>query len=213
MIPMHVAAARLRNHLRRLAIIRLGLIDGDCYLLPYYRMEGSTPDGEDSFTLLGTRLGDARLEHPFLPPGNLRPYQEPDRAAAGPSGEENAILRVLPPTISWREAAARVKDKGWEARRAVELIHYPFWLMRVDDCGKMEGAWMDGIEARLIFHRIRLTPPVPSRRSRAMWSVVPAAAAVAGSLAAPALTLPLAALAWAAGLPMLHGMVMRRWHG
>lgn len=213
MLPMHVAASRLRNHLRRLAITRIGLIDGDCYLLPFYRMEGSTPDGESTFTLLAMRLGDPWLERPHLPPANLRPWEAPDPGAAGPAGEGQATLRILPPTLTPEEAAARLGEPGWEARRAIEMIHYPFWLMRVGDCGKVEGAWMDGIEAKLILHRIRLTPPVPSGKARAGWTALPAVALLAGALAEPSMALVLAAAAWGVGAPLVHEALLRRWNG
>ncbi len=213
MIPMHVAAARLRNHLRRLAILRLGLIEGDCYLLPYYRVEGATPDGETTFTILAARLGDARLDRAFLPPGDLRAWEEPDPAAAGSPSGAGAGVRILEPTLSWEEAGRRHAAEGWEARRVLELIHYPFWLMRVHDCGRIEGAWMDAIEAKLIFHRIRLSPPIPSRNARLLWTALPAAAALAGAIAAPAAALPLSLAAWGAGVPLLHAALTRRWNG
>lgn len=212
-LPMHVAAARLRNHLRRLAITRVGLIEGDCYLLPYYRVEGAGPEGSGSFTMLAARLGDTRLERPTLPPADLRPYEEPLPGAAGPSGQGHAPMRVLPPALSWKEAAARHAPEGWRPGRAVELIHYPFWLMRVVDTGRLEGVWMDGIEARLIFHRIRLASPMPSRLARAGWTVLPAAAAAAGAVVRPSLALPLAVAAWLASAPVLHAALLRRWHG
>lgn len=213
MLPMHVAAERLRNHLRRLAITRVGLIDGDCYLLPYYRLEGAPPEGDSSTTVLAARLGEARLESPSLPAADLRPYGEPADGAAGPAGEGHAVLRVLPPTISWKEAAARAGKQEGTAAGAAELIHYPFWLMRVGDAGRTEGVWMDGIEARLIFHRIRLAPTMPSRLSRAGWTALPAVAAAAGAVVRPSLALPVAVVTWLAAAPVLHAALLRRWNG
>jgi hypothetical protein len=210
---MHVAAARLRNHLRRLAITRVDLIDGDCYLLPYYRVEGGGSGGDASWTVLACRLGDARLEDPTLPPADLRPYEAPGEGAAGPAGEGHAALRVIPPTLTWQGAAARSAAEGREASRVVELIHYPFWLMRVGDTGKVEGAWMDGIEARLIFHRIRLAETVPSRGARAGWTLLPAAVAAAGALAEPSLALPVAGAVWLLGIPLLKVGLLGRWNG
>jgi len=213
-LPMHVAAARLRNHLRRLAITRVGPIEGDCYFLPYYRMEGASPEGDETFTLLAVRLGDERLERPFLPPADLRPFEKPAEGAAGPSGEGHAAVRVLEPAMTPEEAAERAEGLGFKAERPVELIHYPFYLMRVEDCGRVEGAWMDGIEAKLQFHRLRLAPPVPGRREKAVATLVPAAAA---ALAGAFLPLPAGLIAgaaiWAAGAPFLHAAVTRRWRG
>jgi len=219
MIPMWVAADRLRNHLRRLAITRLGRIDGDCYLLPFIRFEGKTPEGDETFTLLGASIGEERLEATFLPPADLRPYKDPDEGAAGAAGEGSAAIRVLPMTLSFAELRKRAEARGWEATRPVEIIHYPFWLMRVEDCGKLEGAWMDGIEGKQIHHRMRLTPPVPSLKKVAAWALL--VALVAGALAAVAFRAEpgvVAALGagvgvWLAGAPVLHAALHRSWRG
>ena len=212
MLPMHIAAARLRNHLRRLAITRLDLIDGDCYLLPYYRIEGATPDGETEFAALAARMGDARLELPYLPPADLRPWEAPAEGAAGPAGEGHALLRIVPPSMGWREAAGRQDGEGFRADRVRELIHYPFWMMRVGDTGRTEGVWMDGIDARLSFHRMRLPAPMPSKMARAGWVAVPAVMAAAGAAVQPSLALPIAAAAWLASVPLVHSL-LRRWNG
>ncbi len=212
-LPMNVAAARLRNHLRRLAIVRVGRIDGDCYLVPFYRVEGRTPDGEESFTLLAASLGEPRLERPFLPPADYRPFGEPAPGAAGVSGTRHAALRTLRPTLDPEEAASRARRFDWRVTRTVELFHYPFWLMRVEDCGRTEGAWVDGVEARLIHHRLRLAPPVPGRRARALMTALPAAASAGVAAAWPALGIPVAVAAWAAGAPLLYASLLRRWRG
>jgi hypothetical protein len=210
---MSVAATRLRNHLRRLAILRPGRIEGECYLLPFYRMEGSTPEGDESFTLLAASLGEERLQSPFLPPADLKPFEMPAEGAAGASGRGHAELRVLPPTLTAREAAVRVEPIGWRAERAVELLHYPFWLMRVEDCGKLEGAWVDGIEVKLIHHRMRLASPIPGRGPRLIGTALPALASLALAAALPDLAIPAAAAAWIAGVPLIHLTVLRGWRG
>jgi len=213
-LPMHVTAARLRNHLRRLAITRVGPIEGDCYFLPYYRMEGSSPEGDETFTLLAVNLGDERLERPFLPPADMKPFEQPARDAAGPSGEGNAPVRVLDPSMTPEEAAARVAPLGFKVSRPLELIHYPFYLMRVEDCGRIEGAWLDGIEAKLIRHRLRLAPPVPGRKTKAAACFFPAAAAaMAGAFAPAPFGVALVAAIWAAGAPLLYAMLTRSWRG
>jgi hypothetical protein len=213
LLPMSVAADRLRNHLRRLAIVRVGRIEGDCYFLPFYRVEGRTPEGHESFTLLAANVGEPRLERAFLPPADWKPFAEPAGDAAGPSGEGHAALRVLPPTFSPAEAATRVERYQWQVDRPVELFHYPFWLMRVEDRGRIEGAWVDGIEARLIHHRLRLTPPVPEGRSVALWTGLPALPAIAAAAVLPVLALPAGVAAWALAAPLLHALFARRWRG
>ena len=209
-LPMWVAADRLRNHLRRLAIVRLGRIDGDCYFLPFIRMEGTTPEGDETFTILAASIGEERLERPFLPAADIKPFEPPEEGSAGGAGTGSAVIRLLPPTIPKPALVRSVEAVGWRPSRELELIHYPFWLMRVEDRGRIEGAWMDGIEGRLIHHRIRLTPPIPARGAVARLTALPAAAA--GALAAP-LALPGAAAAWTAGIPLLYYALLRRWRG
>ena len=211
-LTMAMAADRLRNHLRRRAIVRPGRIDGDCYLLPFVRFEGKTPEGDDTFTLLAASVGDERLEAPFLPPADLRPWDPPAEGAAGPSGSGLAAIRVQPPSLDEAALRARAESRGWTPLRSVELIHYPFWLMRVDDCGRMEGAWMDGIEGKLIFHRLLLPSPVPSRRSVATLAALPSLAA-AVALAAPSLGLPAAVGVFIAAAPLFHAALLRSWRG
>jgi hypothetical protein len=123
---MAMAADRLRNHLRRLAIVRLGRIEGDCWMLPFLRMEGATPEGDTTFTLLAASLGEERLERAFLPPADIRPWSPPAEGAAGRSGEGHAALRILPPTLTPSVLEARARALGWSVSRVVELIHYPF---------------------------------------------------------------------------------------
>ena len=160
------AADRLRNHLRRRAITRVGLIEGDLYLLPFWRARGIGPEGETSFHVLGAEIGDARLTRANLPPANLKPFH-PD---------------AVPPGARWAAATlgeARVKQRaeaiGWRVEELEELIHYPFWLMRVEDSGRIEGGWIDGVEGKVIHHSLKVPPPVPSTRLLAAMTAVPAA--------------------------------------
>jgi hypothetical protein len=213
LLPMSVTADRLRNHLRRLAILRVGRIEGDCYLLPFYRMEGRNAEGEETFTVLAANVGDPRLERALLPPADWKPFEAPAPGAAGSFGSGGAPLRVLMPSLSPEEAAARMARHRWKVDRAVELFHYPFWLMRIEDCGRLEGAWVDGIEARLIHHRIRLTPPVPGGRTLALCTGLPALPALAAAAALPALALPVGAAAWVLAAPLLRSVFTRRWRG
>lgn len=213
LLPMSVTADRLRNHLRRLAIVRIGRIEGDCYFLPFYRVEGRTPEGDASFTVLAANVGEPRLERAFLPPADWKPFAEPAGDAAGPSGEGHAALRVLPPSLSPAQAASRVERYKWHVDRPVELFHYPFWLMRVEDRGRMEGAWVDGIEARLIHHRLRLTPPVPEGKAVALGTGLPALLAIAAAAILPVAALPVGVAGWALTAPLLHALVTRRWRG
>jgi hypothetical protein len=210
---MAMAADRLRNHLRRRAITRLGRIEGDCYLLPFVRFEGTTPEGDETFTLLAASIGEERLEAPFLPPADIRPFETPAEGAAGSSGDGTAVLRVQPATIDEERLRARAGARGWSVTRGVELIHYPFWLLRVEDRGRIEGAWMDGIEGKMIHHRLLLPAPSPSLRRIAPWTSAPAAVTAAAALAAPGAAIPLAIATWAASIPLLHGAILRRWRG
>jgi len=210
---MAMAADRLRNHLRRLAIVRLGRIEGDCYLLPFVRMEGRTPDGDETFTLLSASLGEERLEVVFLPPADLKPFEPPRAGAAGASGTAEAVLRVLMPTLSEAALRARAESRGFTVTRCMEIIHYPLWLMRVEDRGRLEGAWMDGIEGKLIHHRMRLSPPLPSGRRAAAALLLPAVAAAAAGTAAPHQALGWAAAIWAAAVPIFHARLLRGWRG
>jgi hypothetical protein len=212
-LTMAMAADRLRNHLRRLAIVRLGRIEGDCYLLPFFRMEGKTPEGDETFTVLGASLGEERLERAFLLPADIRRYETPAEGAAGASGAQHAALRVLAPTLPQLLLRARVESVGWSVSRTLELIHYPFWLMRVEDCGRVEGAWMDGIEGKIIHHRMRLSPPLPSRSRVAAVAAIPAAAACAAALAGSGGELSWAAAVWTLAVPVVHTAFLRNWRG
>jgi len=214
-ITMAMAADRLRNHLRRRAIVRPGRIDGDCYLLPFVRFEGATPEGDETFTILAASIGEERLETTFLHPADVRPWEPPSPGAAGPSGAGDATLRILPPTLYEGALRARAAARGWSVTRSVELIHYPFWLMRVEDSGRLEGAWMDGIEGKMIFHRLLLPSPLPSTRKALLVAAVPAiAASLAGVvMASPAAGLAAGAAAWVASIPLLHGTLLRSWRG
>lgn len=212
-LTMAMAADRLRNHLRRLAIVRLGRIEGDCYMLPFFRMEGTTPEGDTTFTLLAASIGEERLERAFLPPADIRPWAPPPDGSAGRSGEGQAALRIVPPTLMQAHLGLRAKASGWSVARVVELIHYPFWLMKVDDCGRTEGAWIDGIEGKLIHHRMRLSPPLPPRWRGAAATAVPALAGSAAVLLAPGHALGWTAAIWAAGVPLISAAVLRRFRG
>ena len=68
------AADRLRNHLRRRAITRIGLIRGDLYFLPYRLMQGKGPEGEKTFHVLAAELGEPRLTRLDLPAADLKPF-------------------------------------------------------------------------------------------------------------------------------------------
>jgi hypothetical protein len=74
----------------------------------------------------------------------------------------------------------------------------------------MEGAWMDGTEGKLIFHRLLLPAPVPSRRSIAALTAIPSLAA---ALAVPSLGLPAALGILIAAAPLYHGAILRSWRG
>ena len=212
-LPMWVVADRLRNHLRRLAIVRVGRIEGDCYFLPFVRMEGGDPEGDGPEMLLAASIGEERIERVCLPAADLRPFEPPEAGAAGRSGDAPATVRILWPTLPKHALAARVERQGWSPSREVELVHFPFWLMRAEDRGRIEGVWMDGIEGRLIHHRIRLTPPLPSRGDLAILTALPAAAALAAGAVAPPLAMPAAAMAWALSVPLAHSALLRRWRG
>ncbi|HZE88656.1 MAG TPA: hypothetical protein VE404_03865 [Verrucomicrobiae bacterium] len=196
-VTMAMAADRLRNHLRRRAILRPGRIEGDCYLLPFVRFEGSTPEGDETFALLAASIGEERLEAPFLPPADLKPFETPAEGAAGASGCGQAVLRVQPPSIAEEALRERAASRGWRADRSVELIHFPFWLMRVEDTGRLEGAWMDGIEGKMIHHRLLLPSPVSSGKRLALWAAIPAAGAAVAASALPGAALPAALVVWA----------------
>ena len=75
------SADRMRNHLRRRAITRVGMIEGDLYMLPYWRAAGQGPEGEPTFYILAAEVGDARLHRSNLLPANMQPF---DPAALPP---------------------------------------------------------------------------------------------------------------------------------
>lgn len=170
------SADRLRNHLRRRAIVRPGLIEGDLLFLPFWRASGEGPEKEGTFHLLAAELGDPRLVRADLPPADLRPFA---------SFERPADSIVVPASLGEGEIIARATEIGWQAHRLEELIHYPFWMMRVEDCGRVEGAWLDGVEARLIHHTLKVPRPIPALRRNALMLAVPAGA--------------MGAVAWVAG--------------
>ena len=137
----------------RRAITRPGLIEGDLYLLPYWRVAGHGLQGETGLHLLAAELGDPRLAWVRLPPADLTPFG-PDAVPAGARLVEAG---------AWNETVKKkAESKGWRIESLEELIHYPFWLMRVEDSGRFEGAWIDGVEGRVIITRSRCR--VRSRR-------------------------------------------------
>ena len=166
------AADRLRNHLRRRAITRLGLIEGDLYFLPYWRITGPG-DGSAAY-LLAAEVGDARLSRVHLPPADLKPF---DTAAVPPEATVVPASTPAGPSSALDDA---------------ELIHYPFWLMRVEDSGRIEGAWIDGVEGKVIHHTLKLPAPLPSTRTSALLLSVPA--------------LLMAAAAWLPGGPIVFAL-------
>jgi len=176
-------ADRLRNHLRRRAIVRPGLIEGDRYLLPFRRAVGRGPEGETGFHLLAAELGDARLLRVDLPDADLKPFEPADIAGGS---------TVVEATLGDEELRARAAAVGWEVLALEDLIHYPFWLMRVEDSGRREGAWMDGVEGKIILHSLKVPPPLPSARATALALALPAAV--------------MAAAAWLASWPVALGV-------
>lgn len=159
-------ADRIRNHLRRRAITRPGLIEGDLYMLPWWRCSGLGPEGERTFHILAAEVGDARLHRADLPPADLKPFDP----SALPDG-----ARLLPATQDEPRVRARAAALGWRVDSIEELIHYPFWLMRIEDSGRIEGGWIDGVEGRVIHHALKVPPPVPSLKRCAWILAIPAA--------------------------------------
>ncbi len=194
------AADRVRNHLRRRAITRVGRIEGDLYLLPYLRATGVGPEGEGTFHLLAAELGDPRIRLAHLPPADLAPFD----ATVLPAG-----ARLMPATQRDDQVREAGEAIAWRPRSFEALVHYPFWLMRVEDCGRVEGAWIDAVEGRLIHHTIGSAAPLPSLRRCALLLAPPAALAALpalGGLPAAALAAGSAAAALAAGaLVVLEG--------
>jgi hypothetical protein len=164
------SADRMRNHLRRRAITRVGMIEGDLYMLPFWRVAGQGPEGEPTFYILAAEVGDARLHRANLLPANMQPFDP----AALPAG-----ARVIPASLSEPQIAARAEGLGWRVERLEEMIHYPFWLLRIVDQGRVEGGWIDGIEGKIIHHNLKVPRPLPKL------------AALAGIWAAPAAGLAL----------------------
>jgi len=189
-------ADRLRNHLRRRAIVRPGLIEGDPYLLPFRRVTGRGPEGETGFHMLAAEIGDARLQRVDLPDADLKPFDP----AALPDG-----FRLVVPSLGEETMRARGAAIGWEIGSLEDLIYYPFWLMRVEDSGRTEGAWMDGVEGRIILHGLKVPTPLPSLRATGL-ALAPAALVMgaAGWLASwpvAAVAGVLVAIGVASGLP------------
>lgn len=167
------AADRLRNHLRRRAITRTGLIEGDLYMLPYWRATGQGPEGETTFHLLAAELGDSRLLRLNLPPANLKPFD----AAALPRGSR--VVDATRDEAVLRERAGRI---GWRVDTLDQLVQFPFWMMRVEDSGRQEGAWIDAVEGRLILHSLKVPSPAPSVREILVMLAPAAALMGAGAL-------------------------------
>ena len=161
------AADRMRNHLRRRAITRLGLIEGDLYMLPFWRVSGRGPEGETAFHMLAAETGDLRLAQVNFPPADLKPFD---------AGALPVATRVMARTRDDAEVKRRAERLGWRADSLDEVIHYPFWMMRIEDSGRIEGGWIDGIEGKVIHHTLRVPPPVWSLKRCAFFLAVPAAA-------------------------------------
>lgn len=185
------AADRMRNHLRRRAITRLGLIEGDLYMLPFWRVSGQGPEGETTFHILAAETGDPRLTRTNLLPADLKPFDE---------GTLPAATRVVPHTLDDSQVRQRAAELGWRAGELEQLIHYPFWMMRIEDSARIEGGWIDGIEGKVIHHTLRVPPPVPSLKRCAVLLAVPAAAMAVATLLSgdrrPVLPVLIAAAAW-----------------
>lgn len=167
------AADRMRNHLRRRAITRLGLIEGDLYMLPFWRVSGRGPEGETTFHMLAAETGDPRLMRANLLPADLKPFD---------AGALPAATRVLPQTRDEAQVKSHAEHLGWRADSLDEMIHYPFWMMRIEDSGRIEGGWIDGIEGRVIHHTLRVPPPVPALKRCAILLGVPAVAMAVSTL-------------------------------
>lgn len=197
------ASDRIRNHLRRRGITRPGMIEGDLYFLPFRRAVGRGPEGESEFHLLAAEVGDSRLHRANLPPADMKPF---DRMSL--PGEAR-LLRV---THSEASLPARAAALGWHAATLEELIHYPFWMVRILDCGRTEGAWIDGVEGKVIHHLLKAPPPVPPARWCAAAAAAPALLMGAGVLAlGPGATGAAAAVAVAAAsAPLLGGWLSGR---
>lgn len=156
------SADRMRNHLRRRAITRVGMIEGDLYMLPFWRAAGQGPEGETTFYLLAAEVGDARLHRSNLLPANLQPF---DRTGLP------ASARIVEASLTEAQVVARAGAQGWRAERLEELIHYPFWLLRIVDQGRVEGGWIDGIEGKIIHHNLKVPRPVPKLMTLAgIWA-------------------------------------------
>lgn len=196
------AADRLRNHLRRRAITRLGLIEGDLYMLPYWRAAGRGPEGETTFHLLAAELGDARLLRVNLPAADLHPFEP----ASAPS--EALVVHA---SRSERAITVKAASIGWRVDALEELIHYPFWLMRVEDSGRFEGAWIDGVEGRVIHHALKVPAPIPTVKQSAIMLAAPAALMAAAALSTDDLVLLAAATAFvaSAGGAMMTWLMQR----
>ncbi len=196
------SADRMRNHLRRRAITRVGMIEGDLYMLPYWRAAGQGPEGETTFHLLAAELGDARLHRANLVPANLKPF-DPTGLPAG--------ARVVEPSLSEAQVAARGAALGWRVERLEELIHYPFWLLRIVDQGRIEGGWIDGIEGKVILHNLKVPRPLPRLAALAgIWSVPALALAIVSLLVeSPALVAGAAIAAAATGSILTAALAAR----
>lgn len=158
------AADRLRNHLRRRAITRVGPIRGHLYFLPYRLMQGKGPQGESTFHFLAAEMGDPRLTRVDLPAADLKPFTR----SAPP--KEGTLVEASRDESAVR---ARAASLGWEADSASDLIHYPFWNMRVEDTGRQEGAWLDAVEGKIIIHNLKVPSPLPSLKQSAALLAIP----------------------------------------
>jgi hypothetical protein len=183
------AAARLREDLPPRA-----RVDGDLYLLPYRRVIVMGPLGRTRLDVLSASLGDPRLHGVRLPAVDFSPFSD----AGVPAG-----ARLVAATATDEEIRRRAESFRCQVQRLEQLLHFPFWHLRLREGGRVDGAWVDAVEGTVIVHNLPARPAAPSRAESAAVLAVPASAMAA---LASYMGIGIGSLAAAAGVAALGGV-------
>ena len=139
-LTMDDAAGRLRD-----ALPRAARVEGDLWLLPFRRVAARGPVGQTWLDVLAAELGEPRLNTIRMPDADLHPFDGTEGPAGGVFVAATADEEAL---------GERVGTVKCSVERLDRLVHYPFWRLRIDDVGRVTGAWVDAVEGSVIVHNL-----------------------------------------------------------
>jgi len=200
-LTMDDAAGRLQDHLPKGA-----RVEGALWLLPFRRVAAKGPVGATWLDVLAAGIGEPRLNSIRMPDADLHPFE----------GNEGPAGGVFVPATSGEDAIrARAEAVKCTVERLDRLVHYPFWRLRVEDVGRVTGAWVDAVDGTVIVHNLHDRGAVLSLPRAALLLALPAALMgfaemEIGGLSALAVAAAAAALAATVINGTLRGRLERR---